>query len=258
MAKRKGLETAFDLEEKDKGKLTTRATRGVKLLTAYYKLLLKIILSNTPFFCYFFMVICMIMNGSLLSAVYPISIFIYALLEEKRPSKNYWIIMLYFTSIVLVLKFIFQTYPFSSWITAEFVTNDGVNNVPDINSMNDYFRAMRLGLENLQDSGRDFVEFFLFEALILLSVTLHIFILIFGGVWVQREVEAEDIDQAAARISTAIKEKRNEEEKRIRRENEMMSKSLLYADQISEESEMNGNGYIEYEADPEDFSKSLS
>ena len=201
-AKELNLETTFDLHESDKSKLAENHTKGMKVLLAYYSLILNIIISNSSFFCYLFMVICMIMNGSFLSLVYPISIFIYALLEEKRPSKKYWLFILYYTASVLVLKFLFQTYPLSQWITDPFVvsTIDNPQQVPTVNNVNDYFRVFRIGLENVEDSGRKFVNYFMFETFILLSVTLHIFILVFGGVWTQREVEAENIDQAASRI----------------------------------------------------------
>jgi hypothetical protein len=158
------------------------------------------------------MILAMIINGSILSLVYPVSIFIYALLEEKRPHSKYWMVIIYYTSVVVVLKFLMQTYPISDWLISDFVVaNTATSTVaPDINSINDWLRTFRVGLENIDDSGTDFVEYFLFEAFILLSVTLHMFILIFGGVWTTRETEAESIDQAAVRITRVQFQKRLE------------------------------------------------
>ena len=212
LKKEKGVELVEDLKD-EKSNLTEKATTMKNLLHSLYLLLLHILLSNSALFCYLFMVICMIMNGSILSLVYPISIFIYALLEEKRPGRYYWLVILYYTSIVLVLKFMLQTYPFSRWVTAEFSSQISVNtgSLSNLNSFNDILMAIRLGLENVESSGRNFAEYFLFEALILLSVTLHIFILVFGGVWLQREVEAESINQAASRITSMQRQLNHEE-----------------------------------------------
>ena len=144
----------------------------------------------------------MIMNGSILSLVYPISIFIYALLEEKRPRKGYWLFILNFTAVVLIFKFLFQTYPISTWVSGSFIPEGKDRVTPSINSVNDILMTLRFGLESLDNSGRNFIKFFIFECLILLTVTLHILVLIFGGLWSQREVDAETIDAAANRIAT--------------------------------------------------------
>ena len=151
------------------------------------------------------MIVTMIMNGSILSFVYPFSIFIYALLEERRPSGKYWMFIVYYTAVVLVLKFMFQTYPLSDWLRGS--NGNDANDQADQfanNTVNDFLRTVRIGLEVVED-GRNFVEFFLFEALILLSVTLHIFVQVFGGVWDNREVDTENIKEAAARIANAQK-----------------------------------------------------
>lgn len=58
-----------------------------RIIYEFLKLISKIIISNTIVFCYLFMILAHIFNGTLLSLVYPISIFAYALLEETRPSK---------------------------------------------------------------------------------------------------------------------------------------------------------------------------
>lgn len=67
------------------------------IIYEYLKLVSKILVSNTAIFCYIFMILAHIFNGSLLSAVYPLSIFIYALLEETRPKKWYWLFLILYT-----------------------------------------------------------------------------------------------------------------------------------------------------------------
>ena len=155
------------------------------------------------------MITAHIMNGSFISMFYPFSIFIYALLEERRPKKTYWIVVIYYSAITLVLKFIMQTYPLSDWLTRNSSTTSS-DSVPQ-SSINDTLKSVRLGLEVVND-GKNFLNYFLFEALILFTVTLHIFIQIFGGVWNSREIDRETIHQAAARITTVQRQRKLEKE----------------------------------------------
>eukprot|EP00826_Nyctotherus_ovalis_P049810 TRINITY_DN6045_c0_g1_i2.p1 TRINITY_DN6045_c0_g1~~TRINITY_DN6045_c0_g1_i2.p1 ORF type:complete len:315 (+),score=109.91 TRINITY_DN6045_c0_g1_i2:68-1012(+) len=78
-----------------------------------FQLILKIIvaLANLLFtssqgICFTFMVIAHTCNGNLLSLFYVMSIFCYALIAKCRPGSLYWKIMLRYTGIVIVLKYI--------------------------------------------------------------------------------------------------------------------------------------------------------
>ena len=188
-----------------------KETKSYKMIIAYVVLFFHILLSNTALICYLFMIIAHIMNGSLVSMVYPVSIFIYALLEERRPRKIYWRFIIFYSAIILFIKFLLQTYPISFYFTDGNVENDGSNNdqISTALSFNDFLRTTRLGLEVIVD-GKNFVNYFLFEALILLSVIFHMFIQIIGGVWDQREIEKESIHEAAVRISNIQKVKAQE------------------------------------------------
>jgi hypothetical protein len=48
----------------------------------------------------------MYQNAGLISLVYPIAIFGYALLEETRPSKEFWSYIRIYTTFLLFLKFL--------------------------------------------------------------------------------------------------------------------------------------------------------
>ena len=65
----------------------------------------KVIASNAHNFCYLFMIIAMIKAAGLLTLIYPLAVFGYALLEETRPGKKFWNFVLIYTMIVLGLKF---------------------------------------------------------------------------------------------------------------------------------------------------------
>ena len=54
------------------------------------------------------MILALLVNADLLSVVYALSIFAYAMLEESRPKKAYWKIMLIYTELVVLVKFVLQ------------------------------------------------------------------------------------------------------------------------------------------------------
>jgi hypothetical protein len=113
--------------------------------------------------------------------------------------------LIVYSSVVLILKFLFQTYPISDYMTR----NEAEDNTTDnTKSVNDYLKTIRLGLE-VVNHGKMFVNYFLFEALILMTVTFNMFIEIFGGIWKQ-ESEMETIQQAATRIANIQKHKKIE------------------------------------------------
>lgn len=47
-------------------------------------------------------------NSNLLSLIYPLSLFLYALLENPKANRYYWNFMLIYTIVVLSLKFLYQ------------------------------------------------------------------------------------------------------------------------------------------------------
>lgn len=52
------------------------------------------------------MMLSMYMNAGLISIVYPISLFGFALIEETRPRKKFWTYIRVYTTFLLLLKFI--------------------------------------------------------------------------------------------------------------------------------------------------------
>ena len=66
------------------------------------------IISNTESLIYLAMMLSMFTNAGLISILYPISIFGFAMLEETRPRKEYWRFIQAYSTIILLLKFIFN------------------------------------------------------------------------------------------------------------------------------------------------------
>lgn len=65
-------------------------------------------LANTRLVVYFSFIINHTANANIISLVFPLSLFAYAIIEFPRPPKAYWKIMLAYTNVILVVKFIFQ------------------------------------------------------------------------------------------------------------------------------------------------------
>lgn len=76
------------------------------MLVKYVELMIYTVITNTDNFLYFFMMLSMYQNAGLMSIIYPISIFGYALIEENRPSKKYWNFIRVYTICILFLKMI--------------------------------------------------------------------------------------------------------------------------------------------------------
>lgn len=68
-------------------------------------LLLKILYTSSNLICYLAMIIAHAYYGNLLSLVYPLGVLGYALLVRCRPHGNFWRIMLIYSGVVIVLKY---------------------------------------------------------------------------------------------------------------------------------------------------------
>ena len=75
------------------------------LLRLYLVMFSKIISSYVHFFCYFFMLLATIQNGGLIYMPYPALLFGRALLEEDRPGKIFWYIVINYTNFILFIQF---------------------------------------------------------------------------------------------------------------------------------------------------------
>jgi len=58
-------------------------------------------------------------NAGLISLIYPLSIFGYALLEETRPRNFFWKFIRIYTTIILFMKFIFNLDYFSPYLQSD-------------------------------------------------------------------------------------------------------------------------------------------
>ena len=149
------------------------------------------IINNFTWICYFFMILDHMLSGSVISLVYPLSIFCYALLEYPRPKQYYWIAVLCYTMVILFIKFIIHLR-----VIFLFITEDKYEKL--IQNLFNY----RIGLKYYSKTfSLDFVEYIIFDIIIVFVISINRNLLLTEGLWFKREEEIENIYQASERIS---------------------------------------------------------
>ena len=168
-----------------------------KYLTTSYQLkhifnfIQSFFINNFTWVCYFFMILDHMINGSVITLVYPISIFCYALLEYPRPKNFYWMGCLTYTMIILFIKFIIQLKIILVFISEE--TYDKL-------IMN--LHNNRIGFKYYYSIfSTDFLKYIILDLLIVFTISINRQLLITEGLWFKREDEIENIYQASERIS---------------------------------------------------------
>lgn len=81
-----------------------KASRPKKIAVGLYKIYQR----YSHFLCYLAFLINAVYNANVVSAFFPLSMFLYALLEIPRPHRLYWNIVFVYTGAILLIKFLFQ------------------------------------------------------------------------------------------------------------------------------------------------------
>jgi len=68
----------------------------------------KALISKMAAIAYLFMIVSMITNAGFISILYPFAVFGYALIEEGRPPKHFWNFVIFYTTMIIFLKTLFQ------------------------------------------------------------------------------------------------------------------------------------------------------
>lgn len=70
--------------------------------------LFDVVISHSDLLCYFAMILNHLVSASLLSLVYPILVFLWALLSVPRPTKTYWVTMITYTEVRQIVAVLFR------------------------------------------------------------------------------------------------------------------------------------------------------
>lgn len=140
--------------------------------------LFRAVVSNTAALACFFMIVSMYTNAGLISIIYPFAVFGYARLEETRPSKAFWRFMLYYTLVVLLLKYV---------ANLEFVKDVMIDSTMAV--LDSY---VKLGLHHFEDTGQ-LVWHMLPEILILALILCHEIVSQSTGLYDRSELDIETV-----------------------------------------------------------------
>ena len=169
------------------------------LVENLFYLTFSLFVRNFNTICYFVMILNHIMSASFSTLFYPLSIFCYALLEYPRPNKNYWMVCLYYTFFLLIIKFVLQQKIIPLIIVGGENENDAENNYKEII---DYLYYYKTGFRYYESTfSADFVRYIIFDILTLLTILINRNLLITDGIWYKREQEIENIYEASERIA---------------------------------------------------------
>ena len=151
----------------------------------------SLFINNFSWICYFFMIIDHMANESIISLVYPLSIFCFALMEYPRPKKSYWNFCIVYTMIIMFIKFLIQLKIILLFITEKTYTNLVIK-----------LHYYRIGFRYFSSTfSKDFMKYIMFDALVIFSILINRNLLITEGLWFKREEEIENIYEASERIS---------------------------------------------------------
>jgi len=167
----------------------------------------KALISNASTFAYLFMILSMCWNAGLISILYPLAVFGYALIEEARPSKYYWDFITFYTVLIILIKTVFQLdiwfyintslYQFNNPDTFNADQPFDMNKFPF--TFSDINNSYRLGLKRVEGIIALFV-YILPEFLILICVLTQQFYEFLLGVHDKREIYIENISEARERF----------------------------------------------------------
>jgi hypothetical protein len=145
--------------------------------------------NNFELIVYFFMILNNMMNGNLISLVYPLIVFCYGLLSYPRSKNTFWKTIFIYASAVILFKFLIQLKLWKLFFP-ELVKYD-----------KDKFR---IGFKIFESSfSMDFFDYIIWDCLVLLLVMIKTYILINKGLWLKIEPEIETVEMAYDRINKA-------------------------------------------------------
>lgn len=99
--------TGFDRKIKlNQLKMSWDFTRPLPLMLHFVETFFYIIISQSQNMIYFCMILSMYMNAGIISLPYPIAIFGWAILEERRPGSKFWAGVRIYSVCLVTLKFL--------------------------------------------------------------------------------------------------------------------------------------------------------
>lgn len=149
----------------------------------FYELLsamIEVFVANAGSICCLLMIFCHLINGALLTVFYPIAVFAYALLEETKPQKWFWNIVIYYTIAFVFIRFATQfNFGFEEYLF--------------------WMQKYYIGLEPVKE-GYQMINYILCEILIICAANLAKMNLDLLGLTERDELQTETVSEAIKRF----------------------------------------------------------
>ena len=190
-----------DIENLLNSDLFQRYLKTSFILKSIFINLLTFLTKKFQFLCYFMMILDHIQNASLISMLYPLSIFCYAIFEYPQPSKKYFKFCFIYSVIILAIKFILQL---ELWVEIFGYENNADSNekisryIEVIKNLEHY----KTGFKYVKSTNSvEFFNYIIFDSLIIIFLLINNLLLIINGLWGRREQEIESIYNAMDRVT---------------------------------------------------------
>ena len=172
-----------------------------RIILMLIKSIIRFIVEKFEYVTYFFMILNHLVNGSLISMFYPFFILLFGICQYPRPDNLFWKILLVYTALIILIKFIIQLNILEKNETIRIFLND---------IENDNF-VINLGFKKIdKEQISNFLSYIFLDFLVLILIIINQFILIRRGLWYMTESDYETIEESNDRIikynSTKVKE----------------------------------------------------
>lgn len=169
----------------------TKLSYVIKKMVKYVFLFL---FENFHIVCYFVMILNHMIYNSMISLVWPISVFGYAMMENPRPKKRYWNNCILYALFTVVFKFLIQLELFKSiGLDSSFKDSYKIG-------IKIYNSCLNVEDQKCIDTSGQFIGYVVMDMIVVFTVFLYQLILISKGVWNFREDEIETINESINRV----------------------------------------------------------
>ena len=164
-----------------------------KLFLLLLKSIYKYFSENNEYIIYFFLLMNHLINGNMLSLIYPVLILLFGIIQYPRPSKLFWKILMIYTTFLIFIKFIIQL---NMWEMLKYTKTV----IGFFDESNEKYISY-LGIKKI--ANHDFylfISYIILDFIVLLLLIINQAILIRKGLWYIIETDYETIEEANDRI----------------------------------------------------------
>lgn len=152
--------------QKIEGELEQKAYKATSRLRRLSTAIYYFLLAHSDYPVFFFIILNIVLNGSVLSMVYAILLYTWGLLSIPWPTRKFWLTLIFYTMSVLLIKYAFQFHEINYW-KEHFDSNSGL------------YPPLVLGILHR----KNFFTNAVWDILLLIALLLHRGLLVQYGLW---------------------------------------------------------------------------